>query len=282
MSGQAGASVGAGGASDSGTDQASETRTDAKGNPPVDAALDNTCANPNLCALGAALVHRYQFNGTGTTATDSVGTAHGTVVNTQLSGNGSVTLAGGTGNQFVELPSGIVSQLTNATLEVWATWNGGGGWQRMFDFGDGVVVGAETKGSTTLYLTPKAGASPNYSGPAVLLNGFKRADQTTAQELNVIGASALTTGTMVHVAVVVDDGNNQMALYRNGMLETASPFTDSLSLLNDVHNRLGQSQYSADPEFAGTIFEFRIYNVALPASLIQASFAAGPDAAGLR
>jgi Concanavalin A-like lectin/glucanases superfamily len=278
MGGQAGlTSTGAGGASDGGgTDQATDARADANGNPPVDAASDGGCAAASLCALKAALVHRYRFDGTGTTATDSVGTAHGTVVNTQLSGSGSVTLAGA-GSQFVELPSGIVSQLTNATLEVWVTWNGGGGWQRIFDFGDSVA----TKASTTLYLTPKAGASPNYTGPATLLTAFKRADQTTAQELNVWAASAMTTGTVVHVAVVVDDGNNQIALYRNGMLETASAFADSLSLLNDVNNRLGQSQYSGDPEFGGTIFEFRIYNVALSASAIQASFAAGPDPAGL-
>src|SRR5204863_103201 len=83
-------------------------------------------------------------------------------------------------------------------------WTGGGGWQRLFDFGDGVVVGTEIKGSTTLYLTPQAGSSPNYSGPAVLLSGFKRADQTTAMELNVVGARAMATGTVVHVAVVVD------------------------------------------------------------------------------
>jgi hypothetical protein len=203
------------------------------------------------------------------------------VVNTRLSGNGSVTLSGATGNQYVGLPSGIVSQLTNATFEVWVTWNGGGGWQRIFDFGDGVVVGPDIKGSTTLYLTPKAGSSPNYSGPATLLTAFKRADQTTAQELNLWATTAMATGTVVHVAVVVDDSNNQIALYRNGILENSSPFSDSLSLLNDVNNRLGQSQYSADPEFGGTIFEFRIYNVALSASLIQASFAAGSDAPGL-
>jgi hypothetical protein len=258
-------------------DQATDARADANGNPPVDAASDSGCAAASLCALKAALVHRYQFNGTGTTATDSVGTAHGTVVNTQLSGNGSVILGGAASNQFVNLPSGIVSQLTNATFEAWVTWNGGGGWQRIFDFGDSVA----TKASTTLYLTPQAGSSPNYSVPATLLTGFKRADQTTAQELNLWAASAMTTGTVVHVAVVVDDGNDQIALYQNGMLESSSAFADSLSSLNDVHNRLGQSQYSVDPEFGGTIFEFRIYNAALSASAIQASFTAGPDPAGL-
>jgi len=281
VGGQAGsATTGTGGAPDGGgKDQ--ETRADANGKPPVDAASDNRCADSSLCALRTALVHRYQFNGTGTTATDSVGTAHGTVVNAQLSGNGSVTLAGTTGNQFVNLPSGIIRQLMNATFEVWVTWNGTDGWQRIFDFGDGVVVGAETKGSTTLYLTPRAGSSPNYTGAQVLLTAFKRADQTTAQELNVQGASAMTTGTVVHVAVVVDDSHDQIALYRNGMLETASPFTDSLSSLNDVNNWLGRSQFSADPGFSGTIFEFRIYDEALSAGAIQASFAAGPDAAGL-
>jgi hypothetical protein len=130
-------------------------------------------------------------------------------------------------------------------------------------------------------LTPEAGSSPNYTGPAVLLTAFKRADQTTAQELNLTGASAMTTGTVVHVAVVVNDANNMIALYRNGMPEVSTVFADSLSSLNDVHNRLGQSQFSADPQFSGTIFEFRIYDVALSTSLIQASFAAGPDAAGL-
>jgi hypothetical protein len=190
-------------------------------------------------------------------------------------------LGGAAGNQYVALPSGIVRQLTNATFEVWVTWNGGSGWQRIFDFGDGVVVGTETKGSTTFYLTPKAGSSPNYTGPAVLLNAFKRADQTTAQELNLTGASAMTTGTVVHAAVVVNDANNVLMLYRNGVPEVSTVFGDSLSSLNDVHNRLGQSQFSADPAFSGTIFEFRIYDVALSSSQIKASFTAGPDAPGL-
>ena len=41
------------------------------------------------------------------------------------------------------------------------------------------------------------------------------------------------------------------------MPEVSTVFADSLSSLNDVHNRLGQSQYSADPEFAGTIFRIQ-------------------------
>ena len=82
--------------------------------------------------MKSALLHRYSFDGTGTAVTDSVGAAHGTVVNAQLSGSGTVVLGGGTTDQYVDLPNGIVSSLTNATFEAWITWDGGNGWQRVF------------------------------------------------------------------------------------------------------------------------------------------------------
>ena len=69
-----------------------------------------------------------------------------------------------------------------------------------------------------------------------------------------------------------------MTLYRNGVLDGAIPFTDSLSLLNDVNNWLGRSQYAGDPPFTGTLHEFRIYNAALSADVVQASSTAGPNA----
>jgi len=43
-----------------------------------------------------------------------------------LTGTGSLVLAGGTTDQFVDLPNGIIKSLTNATFEVWLTWAGGG------------------------------------------------------------------------------------------------------------------------------------------------------------
>jgi hypothetical protein len=51
--------------------------------------------------------------------------------------------------------------------------------------------------------------------------------------------------------------------------------------LNDINNWLGRSQYAVDPSFSGTFHEFRIYNVALSAPAIQASFLGGPDASFL-
>jgi hypothetical protein len=251
---------------------------DAKPDVAADVAPDNGCSNPTLCGLKAALVHRYQFNGMNTIATDSVGMPPGTVVNAQLSGTGTVVLAGGATDQYVDLPNGIVRQLTDATFELWVTWNGGAGWQRIFDFGDtGGAEGVRAQASTTFYLTPQATTVSSYTGPSVLLVGFKRANQLSDNETHALASQPMAVGSMVHVAVVVDDSKNQLNLYVNSALESSIPFADSLSLLNDVNNWLGRSQYSADVGFAGTIHEFRIYAAALSQTSVQASFVAGPD-----
>jgi hypothetical protein len=96
-------------------------------------------------------------------------------------------------------------------------------------------------------------------------------------ETHVMSSQALATGMTMHVALVVDDTNNQMTLYKNGAFESSVAFTDSLSMLNDIDVWLGRSQYSADTSFAGTIYEFRIYGAALSQSAIQASYVAGAN-----
>jgi hypothetical protein len=268
--GNGGAQGGGGGAIDSGiADQASE--------PTVEAG----CSNPTLCDLKAALVHRYTFNGAGMQVIDSIGTAHGTVVNTQLSGMGTLALAGGTSDQYVNLPKGMIHTLTSATFEVWVAWSGGNGWQRIFDFGDTTNdAGLRGTASTTFYLTPQAAIVASFPGPAVMLTGFKRADQMSNVEVHALSTIALPTGVMSHVAVVVDTTVHQISLYRNGALDGSVAFPDSFAVLNDVNCWLGRSQYQ-DPGFSGTLYEFRIYGVALAAASIAASYTAGPDTAFL-
>src|SRR5258708_6422958 len=84
--------TGAGGGAGSSTDAATTATPDAKdsGSAVEAAAPDAGCPNPTACSLRAALIHRYMFDGTGTTATDSIGTANGTVMNTTLTGTGSL------------------------------------------------------------------------------------------------------------------------------------------------------------------------------------------------
>jgi hypothetical protein len=244
----------------------------------LDASPEGGCSNSTLCAaLKAALVHRYTFAGTGTMVADSIGSAHGTVVNTVLHGDGKLELEGGSSDQYVDLPNGLVKTLTNATFESWVTWRGCGGWERIFDFGDaGGGENARGYASTTLYLTPQSS-----NGRDVMFGAFKRADQQALNETRAASNEPLQTGVMVQVVLVIDDAADLISLYRNGQFEGSAAFSDSLSMLNDVNDWLGRSQYVADPSFGGTLYDFRIYGVALTAAEVQASFVGGPDPAFL-
>jgi len=103
--------------------------------------------------LQDAIVHRYSFEND---ANDSVGTSHGTLVGGATIAGGALTLAGGTSGQYLDLPNGLVSSLTNATLEAWVTWTGsaGGMWQRVFDFGSSTMAeGQAGNGNKYLFLS---------------------------------------------------------------------------------------------------------------------------------
>jgi hypothetical protein len=220
--------------------------------------------------LRSALVHRYRFEGTGTVATDVTNGSNGNVVNATLDGTGTLTLPGGTPDAYVDLPNALVSTLHDATFEVWFTWSGGSAWQRIFDFGDVTsgTEGARGTGRSYLFLTPKNAAS------GVLRAVYKKAN---GSEVVIDGSAALPTGMLCHLAVVADDTGGKLSLYLNGTLQKSVAWSDSLSLLNDVNEWLGRSQYSADPGLQGKFEEFRIYGAALSAAQIATSFGAGPN-----
>jgi hypothetical protein len=216
-----------------------------------------------------ALQHRYSFNGSGTVATDSIGTAHGAIINTALNGTGVLALAGMTSGQYVDLPNGILAGLGDATFEVWLTWSGGDMWQRIFDFGSSGSEGTPAMGTSYLFLTPR-GANPT-ARATFSANGREG-------EVPVDASSALPTMTLSHVAVVVNDSLDTLALYIDGASVSSVPFTGHLSQVSDINNWLGRSQFSADPALGATLTEFRIYRTALSAKQIELSHSSGPDA----
>lgn len=224
------------------------------------------------------LIHRYTFEANGvspTTAVDSISGADGTLVGVELSvldGRGVVVLSGdATTGAHVDLPDGIISRLESATFEAWVTWAGGAEWQRIFDFGDTMPAPngpSRVVGRTFFFLTPRG-----------LPTTIMRATHSSTGEflVSAAGTQILPSNRLVHVAVVVDRGTEQLLLYFDGSLERAVGSIQPLSTLNDVNNWLGRSQHSADAYFAGTLHEFRIYGAALSATQIQASFTRGPD-----
>jgi hypothetical protein len=85
-----------------------------------------------ITSAKAGIVHRYSFN---TDANDLVGTAHGTLLNGAVITNNAVALnVAANGTSYVNLPNGIISSLTNVTIEAWVTPVARNAWGRVFDF----------------------------------------------------------------------------------------------------------------------------------------------------
>ena len=228
----------------------------------------------------SVLRHRYSFEGNGTQAMDSIGTAHGTITG-GMQASGRVTLSGT--DQYVTLPNTILNGLSAATLEMWVTWTGTTNWQRLFDFGEnGEDTGEQgsfsaNASSSYLFFTPRAGASdtPGCTGagntPLVSMTG-----SGPSMETCILNAPAFPSG-MTHVALTID--GSAMRLYIDGASAGMATPPVSLGSITQSHNWLGRSQYAQDPEFQGSIDEFRIYPTARSAAQISASESAGPGSA---
>ena len=217
------------------------------------------------------LIHRYGFSDAvgSTTVKDSVGSADGTVMGAGVfNGTGQLSLPGA--NAYVALPAGLVSSLTNLTIEAWVTWNGPASqfWSRIFDFGDNSGgPGAQGTGQTYLFLTPHGGN-----------NVVRFAINTGSGESpDLDGAAILPVGVKTHVAVTYNVLAGSTRLFVNGQRVAIGAATLALSGVDDVNVWLGHSQY-ADPDFNGSYDEFRIFDGALSDSGVAADFAAGPDA----
>ena len=226
------------------------------------------------CAqLEGKLIHRYDFEGLegSTTITDQVGSAHGFAINTALTElDGKSVLLLGDSGEHGDLPNGLISSLSNATIEAWVEIHGGGAWQRIFDFGYSTGgENAQGQGTTYLYVTPNA-LPGNVPRLAFSLNG-------SAMEDRVDGASAFPLNTLTQVVVVANDAGDQLSLYINGAQVGSTQWLDSLSNLTDDNVWLGQSQNELDPAFAGRFHELRIYNAALSPTEIATAHLAGPD-----
>lgn len=216
------------------------------------------------------LLHRYSFEGGAgaTLVADSVGNADGTVVGTgAFTGYGRLNLTGVNG--YVNFPNGLISGLTNVTLEAWLTWNGGSAWQRIFDFGSN--SGGENNqgtGLTYIMLTPQSGPGPIR---------FAVTTNSSNAEAATVGPSAFPIGQETHLAVTYDFVAGTSALYLNGQIITNGAASVPLHGINDVNVWLGKSQWG-DPYLNGQFDEFRIYNGIVSDVGIATSFASGPDA----
>ena len=256
--------------------QAGTNEAGAGGDAGCDAPPGCDCATIDSCnELHDALVHRYGFDGTGSSVPDGAGSLDGEVVAAELAGDGTLALPGGLALEgetlgHVEFPSDCLSGLVNATFEMWFSWDATGpSWTRVFDFGET----STTTAGTSFWFSPLAGTGVAASSRA----GFSGEVPGTGymNQILVLGP-ALETGTH-HAVVVADDSANMLSLYVDGSFAGTQALPRPLANVNATNCWLGRSNDATDPYFAGGLDEFRIYDAALSAAAIELSYASGPD-----
>jgi hypothetical protein len=84
---------------------------------------------------------------------------------------------------------------------------------------------------------------------------------------------------LTHVAVVVDSQHDAVLLYLNGTLNVAGTLTERLADIDDVNVWIGRSQFTRDPSLDADVTELSVYDQALDAEQIAASYALGTDSA---
>jgi fibronectin type 3 domain-containing protein len=216
----------------------------------VVSAVNPDTESANSTEAGVTLpISQLKFDETsGTTAADATGSGwNGTLVGGPLWGSGrtgnAVDLDGT--NDYVALPTGVVSNATTSTISAWVNLDAVSNWMRIFDFGSGT--------STYMFLSPKNGANGKIRF-AIKLNG-------SAEQI-IDGQSALPTGGWHHVAVTLNGATG--TLYVDGQQvgsNTAMTLKPS-DLGATTQNWIGRSQF-ADPFLNGRVDDFRIYSKAL-------------------
>lgn len=228
-------------------------------------------------ALGH-VVRRWSFNqpaGTapaGTTVLDPVsGSALATV-----QGSGAVFTgkglrlpggASGSGAAYLQLPPGLISGYTNATVEIWAKTLSVQNWARLMDFNNGT--------GNYIMLTSSRGTN---------LGNQRFESKTAAATVTLDSDIPTATGVLHHYALTyASTGANsgRWTWYRDGDEIAYLDVAHALSAVQDVNNWLGRSAYGGDGLAHAEYAEVRISNVAMTRDQVAANARLGPNRPGV-
>jgi len=238
-------------------------------------------------AAEAALTHRYSFNDG--TANDSVGTAHGVLVNGATVSNGQLVFdpnvnTGFNSNpatgQYVDLPNNIAATRA-VTLEAWTTYRGGSNWQRIADFGNnssGKEIVPSDKATVGYYgvgfimLTP----SNTFFDPVAQIS----VNSSGGPDTDFVGAvnTPFAQNVRHHIVFTHDPDAGVNALWVDGNKLGQSVAQFDSSGMDYKNYWIGRSNFQQDAFYNGTIDEFRIYDQGLTAAQVVANYVSGPNA----
>jgi len=165
------------------------------------------------------------------------------------------------GNDYIQLPVGIVSSFNDFTFMCWFKTNGNNSWARLMDFGSGTSI--------NMFLTT------SYSGTNIPRFAIK---QSGGGEQQLTSSLTLTQNTWYHIAVTINSNTDTGKLYINGELvsENSSMTIMPSNLGNTTNNYFGKSQYN-DPYLNGMMDNPSIWSIALSQNNIRSFMSINPS-----
>jgi hypothetical protein len=233
--------------------------------------IGSTNLSATLTVSEPVLLHRYSFV---SDASDSVGNANGTIV--AANGGSPATIADGLslpGNPgggygvsgYVSLPAGILTNTTSVTVECWVTQNQANNWAEIWDFG--------SNDNENFALIPY---------PLNNNNNTEVAFNPDNNDIYTASGAKFPNGSEQYVCLTFNIGSLTGDLYTNGLLDATQTYPNTSYAPGSIggssgttQNMLGNDVYG-DPQFDGTIYEFRIWNGAVSPLYVSLSAVAGP------
>ncbi|MBC8095462.1 MAG: hypothetical protein H7Y43_06600 [Akkermansiaceae bacterium] len=175
---------------------------------------------------------------------------------------------------YISLPAGIISRMSDVTIDFWAGQNEVKDWARIFDAGSsqkGNDPHNLGNGITGFQFSPRPGGNPN----SIFEVRTVSAGVTTVN--TAFGTDPFPVGTERHVTCVYSPNQGFIKIYVDGVLQTTvNPTVQPLAgTLDDQNIWFGASQYQ-DPILNGWINQFDIYEGVPSDALVAAWHAAGP------
>jgi hypothetical protein len=219
--------------------------------------------------------HSYTFEDG--TANDSIGGADGVLVGgAAIVGGALVTTAQ---DQWMEMPGDVIAMNTYeaVTIEAFYTPTAGANasWSMLAYFGDSTDPDPSAGvGNDGFFITSARGDDKSRAAISIGDPASPWASETGAD------GPEYDDGLAHYMASTINA--TDITLYIDGALIASTPLAahNSIAGISTNYALLAKGGYGGDPEWIGEIEEFNIYNKALSAADIAASYAAGPNKVG--
>jgi len=213
---------------------------------------------------GSELILHYDMNNIeGNKVKDATGNFDGNWVNStkgewiHTSDAGVLSFTGGTNSTYVEIPNGVLNDVSDITVSTLVNWSGKGAAEWMY------ALGRPNTSTHYLYFTPRYNADSS-SRFGIATNGWR--DEVSAK------SSMLSANEWKLITTVLSQEKGTLTLYVDGVAVASAPTQgmtlDQIKNATGISGYLGRSFYTEDPYFGGMIADFQIYNGAMNAAEI--------------